>query len=360
MVRAPESCVLSFITGHAAHSDNGEPMRRLTTAESLVPADLIDPQDMRPMIMPFPADLHGKVEVIAPVLPGTDYGTPGYHVIKGSQGADTIYGTDEADAIYALAGNDTVFGGDGDDRIAGGSGADRLFGDYGDDLLDGGSGADRLDGGEGIDTVSYIDAVGSGVTVRLGRGGIDPTNDATVGGGFGGDAQSDILIGIENVRGTMFADRIIGDGGANLLNGDHGDDEIIGWGGEDRLIGGSGRDTLTGDGDGSVAADVFVLGGPHMGRDFITDFQQGVDKLEMNVYGAAFGDDGVLAWGTVDANGAHVHAMDDSDNYFFDINTHTLHRASYSGATGELHFLGSIVTVNQDVLLLQANDFVLV
>jgi Ca2+-binding RTX toxin-like protein len=79
----------------------------------------------------------------------------------------------------------------------------------------------------------------------------------------GGHAAGDVLVGIENLRGTAYADRLTGDGAANRIEGQFGDDVILGGagddillgeGGSDRLTGGAGRDSMR----GGTGADHFI------------------------------------------------------------------------------------------------------
>ena len=51
------------------------------------------------------------------------------------------------------------------------------------------------------------------------------------GEGLSGEAAGDILTGIENLRGSAFADTLVGDGGANVLSGGAGEDQLWGGGG---------------------------------------------------------------------------------------------------------------------------------
>jgi Ca2+-binding RTX toxin-like protein len=78
-----------------------------------------------------------------------------------------------------------------------------------------------------------------------------------------------------NLVGTGGADVIYGNAGADILNGYYGDDSLFGGSGNDRLRGGPGSDRLTGD----EGADRFVFYRAD-GYDQITDYQQGVDRLE--------------------------------------------------------------------------------
>src|SRR5262245_6383393 len=129
------------------------------------------------------------------------------------------------------------------DQIYGNGGADTLLGGGDNDLLVGGAGGDRLDGGDGIDTASYEgSAIGVFVSLITNRG-------------FNGDAERDVLVSIENLRGSAQQDLLVGNGDANTLYGARGDDVLDGGGGADILYGrdvgaaaGDGNDTLKGGG----------------------------------------------------------------------------------------------------------------
>ena len=122
-----------------------------------------------------------------------------------------------------IDGNDgnLIDGGAGDDTIFGNGGNDTLWGREGDDELTGGPGNDILNGGLHFDEVHYDDGP-AGVTVNL------STNSAT--DGFG---DSDILVDIEAVRGSLFADSLTGDDESNHFRGLDGNDVIDGQGGID-------------------------------------------------------------------------------------------------------------------------------
>jgi Ca2+-binding RTX toxin-like protein len=130
-------------------------------------------------------------------------------IVNGTNGGDTLYGTGGSDQLNGLNGNDSLKG----------------FG-----------GADRLDGGAGIDTVSYGDS-SAGVAVNL-----------ATGRGFGGSAEGDTLISIENVFGSNFNDTIIGTPdwhNNNKFYGGEGNDVLKGGGGDDYLDGDNGNDVLS-------------------------------------------------------------------------------------------------------------------
>ncbi len=141
------------------------------------------------------------------------------------------------DALFGTNGNDTI-NRDGDALSPNGTrGHDDLFGLGGNDVLYGGPGNDILDGGTGIDTANYVGATTS-VTVDLNN--IDFQNTG-VSSGF------DLLVSIENLTGSNFADTLIGNASANVLNGLTGPDQLFGNGGNDSLFGGIGNDQLNGD-----------------------------------------------------------------------------------------------------------------
>jgi Ca2+-binding RTX toxin-like protein len=272
---------------------------------------------------------------------------------------ENLIGSNYDDFVLGTAASNDLIGLGGNDYLDGGAGNDRLLGGEGDDKLNGGAGADKLDGGNGSDWVYYSSSYwgdsGSGVTVNL-----------ATGVGSGGDAQGDTYFSIENVLGSSHDDFIIGNAANNILNGSDGNDTIIGGGGQDTLYAIGGHDILTGDGDGAVAADVFSIrvSGFHKGYATITDFQQGVDKIDLtgahfNTHATLqdFGGDGELAWGFTDQNGLHANALDATDRYFFDTSTHTLYNCDFS--TGTFVVGDAIATIGADLPRLQTSDFLL-
>ena len=186
-------------------------------------------------------------------------GGAGDDIIAGSLGADTLRGDEGNDMLNGLGGNDRLVGGTGDDQLNGMDGDDKLFGGDGNDQLEGGAGRDYLDGGAGIDTVSYAHAT-AGVVVSLAVSGTQNTRGAGV----------DQLLGIENVEGSAFADRLTGDAGANVINGLDGADVMIGGAGNDvyyvdnvgdKVVekAGGGFDTVVSSIDHVLAANVEAL-----------------------------------------------------------------------------------------------------
>ncbi|CAD5921260.1 calcium-binding protein [Planktothrix agardhii] len=133
--------------------------------------------------------------------------------------------------VLALGGNDTIQGSVDGEVINGNQGFDQIFGGGGNDTLFGGQDGDVIDGGVG----------------------------------------DDILFG------NLGADTITGGDGNDNLFGGKDNDNLSGGLGNDILSGDFGIDTLTGGG----GSDIFVLGIGGGGADIITDFQDGVDLMQL-------------------------------------------------------------------------------
>lgn len=125
--------------------------------------------------------------------------------------------------IRANDGNDLVRTGSGDDFVAAGKGDDRVFTGDGDDYANGGDGNDMINGGSGNDRLS---------------------------GGEGND-------------------RLFGGVGSDRLQGGSGNDLLVGGIGDDSMAGGEGRDT-------------FRINMNSDGNDVIHDFEDGIDKLDLD------------------------------------------------------------------------------
>ena len=132
--------------------------------------------------------------------------------------------------------------GAGDANASGNGGQDRMFGGEGDDHIDGGSSADVIYGEEGDDVID---------------------------GGYG-------------------PDRLFGGEGDDILKGGKGsyDDLLVGGEGNDQLTGGAGDDT-------------FVFG-PDNGSDWIADFGDGDDVIDLSALEgiSGFGDLHLWSFGT--------------------------------------------------------------
>jgi Ca2+-binding RTX toxin-like protein len=141
-------------------------------------------------------------------------GNDDVNVLSGAAGDDYIDGLNGNDTLNGGDGDDILNGGLGDDVLNGSIGEDTLVGGAGDDTLQSGEGADVVNGGSGTDTASYAASI-VGVSVSL----LTRT-------GAGGEAEGDVLIGIENLTGSGFADVLEGDAGNNVLDGGTGIDTV--------------------------------------------------------------------------------------------------------------------------------------
>ena len=219
-------------------------------------------------------------------LDGNDqlFGAGGNDVLDGGGGADVMTGGDGNDIYYvdnagdsivesATGGVDRVLASIGfslagrnvedivltgsahidatgnglNNMLVGNSGDNSLAGSSGDDILDGGLGTNSLDGGTGSDTASYGSA-SSGVTVDLSISGAQAT----------GSGGTDLLVSIENLFGSTFADMLTGDGGANVLNGGAGADIMTGGAGNDIYYVDDSGDSVVESATGSGVDTVFA------------------------------------------------------------------------------------------------------
>jgi Ca2+-binding RTX toxin-like protein len=209
-----------------------------------------------------------------------------------------------------------------------------------------------LDGGAGIDTVSY-EASDAGVLVRLDTvrtgsigfwGSLGGALEDLLPDGLGGYATGDRLLNFENITGSGHNDQLFGNnvanllsggGGADLLYGDSGDDVLDGGAGRDVLDGGNGNDRLFGGADadvlnggdgadrlhGGVGDDILTGGSGNDvfvfaelgGRDSITDFRRGQDKIDLS--------------------GLDADTRTEADDSF-----HWIGNRAFSGSAGELQF----------------------
>jgi Ca2+-binding RTX toxin-like protein len=194
----------------------------------------------------------------------------------GTAAADVLAGGTGNEILRGMAGEDDIQGGGGDDWLFGGRDDDTVWGQSGNDYLKGQGGNDKLYGGAGND-------------LMLGHNG---------------------------------QDRMFGGNGDDVMFGNIQRDRLVGHNGNDTLSGGFGRDILTG-GDGN---DIFHFDARH-GKDLITDFTVGEDKLLLDYEGANFEDlefratnDGgtriFTAHGTIELTGVTPEDLSVSDFMF--------------------------------------------
>ena len=160
-----------------------------------------------------------------------------------TRGSDTLLGGKGIDSLFGYGGNDYLDGGDDNDSLDGGRGLaycgnNELHGGSGDDTLTSGNGNDILDGGEGHDVLDYSWRL-DGVSVNLSTG-------------VGTRVGTDTIVSIEEVRGSLGSDSLIGGSGDDVLYGDYiydlqfeGNDYLEGGPGNDNLVGGLGTDVAS-------------------------------------------------------------------------------------------------------------------
>jgi Ca2+-binding RTX toxin-like protein len=186
--------------------------------------------------------------------------------IKGSLGSDILVG-DRID----INSNDTLYGVSGNDTLTGLGGNDKLFGGDGNDIVNGGDGNDNLNGGSGVDW-AYYNTAKSAVVVDLGLA----TAQNTLGAG------ADILSNIENLLGSRYNDKLVGNVVNNILKG---------YDGQDLMTGGLGKDTYILSENIATTDTVRIAAGDSRVASFdkIVDFKLGVsssttagiDKLDL-------------------------------------------------------------------------------
>lgn len=205
----------------------------------------------------------------------------------------TVTGTANADELRATAGGSVLTGGDGDDTLIGGIGNDRLVDGDGVDTMIGGAGDDVYTvhfTGAGTDLIWEFKGEGRDtVEVYLHDTFYLPENVENV---IALDPDFSVIYG------NVLSNQMIGNAGANAFTGGAGDDLIDGGAGADRLQGDAGGDRLT----GGSGADLFIYtlptdsmdtayrsDGAKRLPDFITDFTQGEDKIDLRAIQATDG-----------------------------------------------------------------------
>ncbi|NBJ22740.1 hypothetical protein GR303_00005 [Microvirga sp. SYSU G3D203] len=190
--------------------------------------------------------------------------------VIGSAYSDVIEGSSAATDTSS----DEFDGGEGHDLLKGYGGVDTLKGGNGDDQLAGGTRGDILDGGVGYDFAVYTDAVERVVA--------DLAN-AAANQGF--EAQGDVYVSIEGLKGSRFDDLLHGDASGNALEGQDGSDRLEGRAGGDWLHGGQGFDFAV---YWSAASGVTasLLAGSGSAGDAFGDTYVSIEGLE----GSGFGD----------------------------------------------------------------------
>ncbi|WP_435258458.1 calcium-binding protein [Thioclava sp. FR2] len=226
-------------------------------------------------------------------------GEDGNDQIYTGSGGDFVGGGAGNDTIRGAAGNDTIYGGLGNDNLAGGGGNDQIFGSSGANIIFAGLGNDTVVGGSGNDTI-----IGGGGTNQLfGNDGNDEIYTSADGDFAAGGAGND------TIRGSAGDDTIYAGIGDDFIGGGSGNDHIFAGAGTNRIFGGLGDDTITAGVNrdvmsGGPGADSFVFDssthiGIGLGRDRITDFTSGQDRIDLSALNQTFnGTSGLIGSGT--------------------------------------------------------------
>ncbi|MGB3204278.1 MAG: Ig-like domain-containing protein, partial [Crinalium sp.] len=203
-----------------------------------IPANTFSDPDSNPLTYtatlangdPLPGWLNFSNDTFSATPNNSNAGTLSINVTATDNGnlstPPTTFNIAVASVINGTTANNNITGDNNNNIIDGGEG---------NDTITGGGGEDTIDGGTGTNTANYSTAP-TGVSVNL-----------TTGEGLLGDALGDILLNIQNLRGSNYNDTLIGDSNNNYLYGFAENDSISGGGGTDYLYGDAGNDTINGD-----------------------------------------------------------------------------------------------------------------
>ncbi len=258
-------------------------------------------------------------------------GAGGNDMLRGGKGDDELDGGDGNDTLRGDKGDDILTGGDGDDifHLMEGDGDDTIEDfESGEDMIMFGPATEKLSASDIRDILDSEDENRDGYTYTWEDVSVTVDRPLTA-SDFGGRAASTSLTNRNDTWPANTAQERLAEGGANVIHGLAGDDTIRGddgddilygnvgndilrgeddddtlyggpdddmlYGGDDddMLMGGSGDDTLEGgrhddELSGGGGMDVFKFG-ERDGRDNITDFVPGRDKIQL------MDDDGNLA-----------------------------------------------------------------
>lgn len=271
------------------------------------------------------------------------YGSAFNDVVNGDSERNYLFGFEGDDRLDGLAGNDylvgglgndLVVGGEGDDNLEGSDGSDALVGGNGSDILNGGMGADTMTSGAGQDLFFYLSVAESQAST-----GIDTITDfqsrfdqisltvltftsislvnlgaSTYLFADGPTGPFQLLVLDRTVAGTDV--RYNGNFGIFMLGGDLNDalrgttfaDPIVGNGGNDVITGGGGADAIA----GGAGNDFFRYESPtHSsqanGFDNLYDFTTGEDVIDLSAMAAL----------TVTVNSISIIRTDNGSSFVF-------------------------------------------
>jgi Ca2+-binding RTX toxin-like protein len=237
----------------ASTRDAGQSSTTFAFDASLLRADGKNLVTIRNVNSTHPGEWHFSIDKATLVLEAGSL-----EELRGYEGNDTLLGGGGGDLLIGGADNDDLRGEEDDDTLRGDAGADKLSGGTGEDLFIGGTGDDLIDGGVDRDRVTYLTSAAA-VVVNLAAeernigGVVQAARSAQDGSGATDSfvAGPDSRSAVEDVTGSLFADRIHGSENGSRLEGLDGADRLVGFTGDDELNGGKGADILTGGGGSS-------------------------------------------------------------------------------------------------------------
>jgi len=264
------------------------------------------------------------------------FGYAGNDTLDGESGADTMTGGDGSDSYYVDNTGDVVTeinataGTGGTDLVNSylaaytlgvnvengrilSTGAANLTGNSLNNVLYARSGNNVLGGGTGTDTVDYR-YEGSAVTVSLAV-----TTAQTTGG-----SGSDTLLGIENLSGSGYNDKLTGNTGSNVLNGGVG---------ADTMTGGDGSDSYYVDNTGDVVTETNANASTG-GIDLVNSY------LSAYTLGANVENGRILATGSANLTGNTLN------NVLYAGSGNNILGGSIGTDTADYRYAGSAVTVS--------------
>ncbi len=160
---------------------------------------------------------------------------------------------------------ENISGTSGSDVLSGSGASEKINAMEGNDSIEGGAGNDTIDGGSGIDTVIYTNCINS-ISINLATGSVNSTSEKNISG-----IGIDKLFNIENIVSGSHHDNLLGSKINNRIEGSAGNDTLDGGLGKDTLAGGDGADTFVFSSKSSIS-----------NLDTISDFQVGVDRIQLN------------------------------------------------------------------------------
>ncbi|HQU98203.1 MAG TPA: peroxidase family protein [Nitrosomonas sp.] len=247
-----------------------------------------------------------------------------------------------------LTGSDAINGtGNTINNILTGNGNNNtLNGLAGNDTLEGDGGIDVLIGGTGNDT--YIVDTNTDTITELSSSGIDTVlSSATL--TLANNIENLTLTGTNAINGTgnTLNNLITGNSANNVLNGSFGNDTLIAGDGNDFLVGGGGADVLTGgNGSDNFRYSAVSESIPGTTKDTISDFQSGVDVIDLFTIDANTGLAGNQAFAFIGNAAFTAAGQVRYDGGLFEANVNGVLTADF-----QIQLSGAPVLVGSDIVL---------